>query len=94
MTKHRKRNDTYRFNGVWGMKTVEIAELRNLVGRFEVKLADPDDADDKKWVARWLKRFQQELSKKEESVVRKQDEASKPERRSLSLPPSTKQREP
>ena len=59
MTKNRKQSETYRFNGVWGIKTVEITELRNLVTKFEAKLADPDDADDKKWTAGWLKRFQQ-----------------------------------
>ena len=86
MKQNRKKSDSYRFNGVWGIKTVAIADLRELVAKFEAKLADPDDGDDKKWVARWLKRFQQELSKKEDSVDRRQDEAVKSPRRSRLSP--------
>lgn len=86
MKRNRKNSDTYRFNGVSGIKTVVIADLRKLIAKFEGKLADPDDGDDKKWVARWLKRFQQELSKKEDSVDRRQNEDVKSHRRSRPLP--------
>jgi hypothetical protein len=68
MKKNRKKTETYRFNGLWGMKPVRIDELKALIVRFEAKLADPDDVDDKKWTARWLERFRNELAKKEKNL--------------------------
>jgi hypothetical protein len=70
MNKNRKKADTYRFNGhpflhVGSIHSVEMAELEMRVRQFQVKLADPNDPDDKKWTACWLERFQKELNKKQ-----------------------------
>lgn len=43
-------------------------------GRRVIKLADPDDLDDKKWTARWLSRYQKEVDKKRERRSLKQRE--------------------
>lgn len=69
MKRNRKRADTYRFNGnpfihAGSIHSVEMADLEARIKQFEAKLADPDDADDKKWTARWLTRFRKELDKK------------------------------
>lgn len=69
MKKNRKKADTYRFNGnpflhAGSIHSVTMADLELRVKEFEAKLADPNDQDDKKWTARWLSRFQQELDKK------------------------------
>jgi len=81
MRKNRKQAATYRFNGLFGIKPVGIAELQALIGRFERKLADPADADDKPWVARWLLRFQRELAKKEAGLAENQLQQNKRRRR-------------
>jgi hypothetical protein len=39
------------------------------IKELEAKLADPDDTDDKRWVARWLKNYAKELEKKSKSLV-------------------------
>ena len=88
MSKNRKNADTYRFNGVWGMKSVGIAELETLIQRFQRKLADPNDPDDEKWTARWLGRFRRELEKKEGAREEKQGEDVKC-RREASRSPRT-----
>ena len=77
MTSNRKYTDTYRFNGASGLKSVGIAELVTLIKQYEAKLRTPNDIDDKKWTARWLKRFQRELKKKENNLAQKQVERSK-----------------
>ena len=77
MKKNRKKSDTFRFNGVWDMKPIETDKLKSLIGKFQSKLTDPDDLDDKKWTARWLKRLQQELLKKEKSLDQKQTVVAK-----------------
>jgi thiamine pyrophosphate-dependent acetolactate synthase large subunit-like protein len=77
MAKNRKKSETYRFNGVWGVTPVRADELREWITKFEAKLADPDDPDDQKWTRRWLARFKKELAKKEESRQRRQQEVSK-----------------
>ena len=41
------------------------------ITELEAKLADPDDTDDKRWVARWLKNYAKELEKKSKSLVLK-----------------------
>lgn len=64
MMKNRKKTESYSFNRVGGIKKVEIADLKRFILKFETKLADPRDRDDKKWVERRLKRFNRELSKK------------------------------
>ncbi len=79
MKKNRKKADTYRFNGyphlqAGSIHSVQMADLESFVKQFEVKLADPDDPDDKKWTARWLERFQKELDKKRAGRSLKQRE--------------------
>jgi hypothetical protein len=83
----RKKADTYRFNGLWGMIPVGIVKLESLIRKFSEKLADPEDADDKKWSARWLERFQRELTKKQENLQCKQAAEEKERRRSSLLHP-------
>jgi hypothetical protein len=82
MQKNRKKADTYRFNGLWAMQPVGIAELQSLIRTFSRKLADLEDADDKKRTARWLQRFQRELTKKERSPEQRQTAETKAQRRS------------
>jgi hypothetical protein len=72
--KNRKKTDTYRFNGVWGMKPVKIAQLEEWIEEYEAKLTDANHRDDKKWVAHWLKRFRQELRKKQKGKELKRRE--------------------
>jgi hypothetical protein len=79
MKKNRKKADTYRFNGhpyfhADSIHSVEIADLEAQIKQFEAKLADPDDADDKKWTASWLHRFRKELDKKRAGRSLKQRE--------------------
>jgi hypothetical protein len=79
MKKNRKKADTYRFNGhpflhAGSIHSVEMTELEMRVKQFETKLADPNDADDKKWTARWLERFRKELDKKRAGRSLKQRE--------------------
>jgi hypothetical protein len=69
MKKNRKKADTYRFNGhpflhAGSIHSVEMADLESQIKEFEAKLANPEDADDRKWTARWLNRFRKELDKK------------------------------
>jgi len=68
MKTNRKKADTYRFTGLWGMGPMGIAELKIKIKTFRAKLEDPADPDDKKWTARWLRRFEQELAKKHRSL--------------------------
>lgn len=86
MRKNRKKTETYRFNGLWGMKSVDIAELKSLIRKFQGKLADPSDPDEKKWTGRLLQRFQRELEKKEQSLHTKNRDRAKPRRLPSSLP--------
>ena len=79
MKKNRKKAHPYRFNGhpyfhADSIHAVEMAELEARVTQFEVKLADPNDPDDKKWTARWLERFRKELNKKRAGCDLKQRE--------------------
>ena len=87
MKKNRKKADTYRFNGLWGIRSVGIAALELLTQRFQQKLHDPNDPDDEKWKARWLQRFERELNKKKRNLEEKQREAGKPRRICLLFPP-------
>jgi hypothetical protein len=69
MKTNRKKTETYRFNGhpyfdASSIFSVKIAELEVRIKKYEAKLADPDDPDDKKWTARWLERYRKELDKK------------------------------
>ena len=69
MKTNRKKTDTYRFNGhpyfdARSIFSVEIADLEAEIKKFEAKLADSDDPDDKKWTSRWLERYRRELDKK------------------------------
>jgi hypothetical protein len=80
--KNRKKVETYRFNGnsyldPKSIQTVTIRELEMQVAELSKKLADPSDADDKKWVARWLSRFETELAKKRKGFGQKRRERSK-----------------
>lgn len=72
MKTNRKKAMGYKFNGVWGIAPVRIADLESLIEKFAAKLSDPDDLDDKKWTTRWLLRFQMERTKKERGLEHKQ----------------------
>jgi hypothetical protein len=80
--KNRKKADTYRFNGYphldpQSIHPVTICELQAQVAALSRKLADPSDADDKKWVTRWLNRYEAELAKKRKGLGLKRRERSK-----------------
>jgi hypothetical protein len=77
MARNRKKSDTYRFNGIFGIKSVEASELKTLIERFKAKDVDSNDRDDKKWTAHWLQRYQQELAKKEKTLEQRQTDAAK-----------------
>jgi hypothetical protein len=66
----RRTVGTYRFNGFphldpASIRAVSIDNLKSMIAKFAEKLADPSDIDDKKWVKRWLDRFERELSEKQ-----------------------------
>jgi hypothetical protein len=81
MKKNRKKAETYRFNGLWGMEPVRSDELRQLIRRFRNKLGNPFNPDARKWTARWLVRFQREYARKLRSLARKQLSREKDRRR-------------
>ena len=73
MGKNRKKAETYRFNGnpsldSHSINPVKIADLELRIEKFEIKLADPNDPDDKKWTEHWLGRFSRELEKKQKGL--------------------------
>jgi hypothetical protein len=79
MKKNRKKVETYRFNGhpflhAGSINPVKIADLESRINELEAKLADPDDADDKRWTASWLKKYKQELAKKRKGLALKERE--------------------
>jgi hypothetical protein len=85
MKSNRKKTDTYRFNGhpyfdARSIFSVKIADLEVLIEKFEAKLTDPDDPDDRKWSSRWLERFRKELQKKRAGLNLKQREKRDRER--------------
>jgi hypothetical protein len=59
------------------MAPVKMNELKALIERFQRKLEDLNDPDDKKWTARWLRRFRQEVTKKERGLETKQGDKLK-----------------
>ena len=85
MTKNRKTSDIYRFNGISGLKSVETTKFKTLVDRLLAKQANPEDPDEKRWVARWLKRFQQKLAKKEKAREQRKTDSSKQQRKQRSV---------
>ena len=85
MTKNRKKSDTYRFNGVSGIKSVKASELKIWIDQFEAKQTATDDPDDNKWTCRWLKRLQQELAKKERTLEQRQADLTKRLRKTKSM---------
>ena len=91
MKRNRKKTETYRFNGLSRLHSrsifsVTIADLESQIVAVEAKLADPDDADDKKWVGRWLLRLRAELDKKRRGLEFKADEKAKGRTREPRLP--------
>jgi len=77
MASNRKKSFGFRFNGLHEINTVQAEELQEWIDCFEAKLADPNDADDKKWTRRWIERFKKELAKKLDSQERRQRELAK-----------------
>jgi hypothetical protein len=70
MRRNRKKVETYRFNGYPHLNSrsilsVRMAELAERIKKWEAKLADPADPDDKKWTAQWLERYRREYEKKQ-----------------------------
>jgi hypothetical protein len=73
---NRKKTQTYRFNGYphsnpKSIFPIGIADLQGGIRDLTAKLADPNDPDDKKWVARWLQRYTKELEKKRKGIALK-----------------------
>ncbi|MCS7471623.1 hypothetical protein NZK35_33665 [Stieleria sp. ICT_E10.1] len=82
MSKNRKKSETYRFNGnpslhSGSIESVDVKQLASMIEKFQAKLADPDDPDDKKWTERWLDRLRKEHQKKVGALERKQHEKLK-----------------
>ena len=66
MKQNRKKTETYRFNGAphsnpGSIHSVNIIDLEMRIVDLEAKLADPNDADDKRWPQRWLKLHKKEV---------------------------------
>jgi hypothetical protein len=79
MGRNRKKSESYRLNGYphldpLSIHSVEIADLESQIRQLEAKLADPDDPDDKRWTAWWLRRYESELAKKSKGLALKQSE--------------------
>jgi hypothetical protein len=77
MRKNRKKSETYRFNGnpflhAGSIHPVKIGDLESGIRALEAKLADHGDTDDKRWTARWLRRYRWELAKKRKGLALKQ----------------------
>jgi hypothetical protein len=73
---NRKKVMGYRFNGYrhcdpGSIHSVGIPQLHAGIKDLEAKLADPNDVDDKRWVARWLKVYAKELEKKRKGLFLK-----------------------
>lgn len=82
MRRDPKKAGTYRFNGhpyihTGSIRPVTIAELESRIRTFEAKLADPGDADDRRWVERWWNRLGAESSRKLDGLSLKAEERSK-----------------
>jgi hypothetical protein len=85
MKKNRKKAHKYRFNGhpsfhAHSIHSVTIADLESRIEKFETKLSDPNDPDDQKWTACWLKRFKSALAKKRRGLALKEREGAEPRR--------------
>jgi hypothetical protein len=81
--KNRKKADTYRFNGVWGMEPVLIEELERGVRYYRFKLRWRGDRDAKGWTARWLGRYERELEKKRRGRDRRAEDKAKGRRKGV-----------
>ena len=57
-----------------------IAALKSTIEKLNAKLADPRDADDKRWVDRWLKRCERRLAQKTRNFEHKHTFARKTRR--------------
>jgi hypothetical protein len=73
---NRKKLMGYRFNGYphcdpGSILSVGIPQLQARIKELEAKLADPNDTDDKRWVAQWLKNYAKELEKKRKGLFLK-----------------------
>src|SRR5262249_8460706 len=82
MKRNRKKTETCRFNGYphkdsRSIHSVAIVDLESRSGWLEAKLADPNDADDKRWTQRWLDRHRAELAKKQQGLSLKTAERAK-----------------
>ena len=75
----------YKFDGVAGMGS-NLKSLRAYRVKLIRQIANPADADDKKWAKEWLVRVEAEISKKE----RTQSQKSR-ERKPLSRRPKERQ---
>jgi hypothetical protein len=87
MKKNRKQSETYRFNGnsylhPRSIHAVRLEVLQSWINEYEAKLGDPDDPDDKRWTARWLRRFRLEFDKKYKGLTLKVREMQQNIRRS------------
>ena len=79
--RNREKIQSYRLNGYphldpSSIHSVAIADLKSQIRELEAKLADPDDPDDQRWTASWLRRYESELAKKSKGLALKQSDRS------------------
>lgn len=77
----------YHFDGQSGMGS-DLRSLRANRGNLIKKIADPADADDKKWAEEWLARIEAEIAKKERTKSQKSRERKPSSRRPKNPPKS------
>jgi hypothetical protein len=90
MKKNRYKAETYRFSGhalvhSGSIHSVAIPDLEIEIKKLEAKLTDPNDTDARGWTARWLRRYQGELAKKQKGLALKTREKNERARSGKSM---------
>ena len=75
-----KNKRGYKFDGLAGMGA-DIKSLRAHRLKLIKQIADPTDADDKKWANEWLAHIEAEIAKKERTKSQKSRERKPSSRR-------------